>query len=55
MEKTFAAAMFHYFGKQPGQSLAEFQKELAALRPADKAWFAANLPNVGYIVTAQAA
>jgi hypothetical protein len=40
--------MLHYFGKQDGQSLTDFQKELAALTKADKAWFAANLETVGY-------
>lgn len=45
---TFAAAMKQYFGLLPGQTLTDFINELKALTPADKAWFKANLPSVGF-------
>lgn len=37
---TFAKAMLEFFGKKPGQGLADFQKELAELDGNDKRYFA---------------
>jgi hypothetical protein len=53
---SFVAAMKDYFGLLPGQNNAQFLGELKKLTLDDKAWFAAELPSVGYqIETALAA
>lgn len=54
MEATkmpYAAAMKHYFGLHPGQTLGQFMVELRALSDEEKAWFRDNLSQVGYLVT----
>lgn len=47
---TFVTAMKDYFGLQPGETVSGFLTEIRALTDADKAWFRANLPSVGYEV-----
>lgn len=54
-QKSFTAAMLDYFGKKPGQSNSDFLKEIKELTEADKAWFSANLPSVGYEIVPMAA
>jgi hypothetical protein len=44
--------MMDFFGRKPGQSPAEFVKELAALDANDKAYFTKGLVADGYTITA---
>lgn len=43
---TFTKACVEYFGKKPGQTLMEFQKELKDLGPEDRAYFKAEFAKV---------
>ncbi len=45
---SFTAAMKDYFGYKEGETAIGFMNELKTLTANDKAWFRANLPNVGY-------
>ena len=45
---SFIAAMKHFFGFKAGQTLIQFNDELKALTPADRAYFANGLRREGY-------
>ena len=47
MPITFTKACHDYFGKLPGQSLGDFQKELKALDENDRAYFKREFLKVG--------
>lgn len=49
---TLIAAMRDYFGILPGKTSMDFMAEIKALTAADRDWFKANLPNVGYEIVA---
>ena len=44
---SFTKAIVDYFGKKPGQTLPEFQQELKALTPEDRAYFIREFAKVG--------
>jgi len=44
---SFTKAVVDYFGKKPGQTLPEFQQELKALTPEDRAYFVREFKKVG--------
>jgi hypothetical protein len=44
---SFTKAVVDYFGKKPGQTLPEFQQELKALTPEDRAYFIREFKKVG--------
>jgi len=44
---SFTKAIVDYFGKKPGQTLPEFQQELKALTPEDRAYFVREFKKVG--------
>ena len=44
---SFTKAIVDYFGKKPGQTLPEFQQELKALTPEDRAYFIREFKKVG--------
>lgn len=49
MEKvSFAVACLKFFGRQEGQTAADFGKEIKALTPEDRAELTALFPSVGY-------
>lgn len=51
MKKTqFAVAMKNFFGMLPGQTVADFSRELKALTTEDRAEFKTLLATVGYEV-----
>lgn len=45
---TFMAACKEYFGFKDGQDLAGFMREIKELTPADRTYFTAMFPSVGY-------
>jgi len=45
---SFIAAMKHFFGFKPNQTLQEFSAEIKVLTPADKEYFAQGLRQNGY-------
>lgn len=51
-QMTFISAMKDYFGMKSGQTSMEFMGEIKALTAADRDWFKANLPKVGYEIVA---
>jgi hypothetical protein len=44
---SFTKAVVDHFGKKPGQTLPEFQQELKALTPEDRAYFIREFKKVG--------
>ena len=47
---SFVKACNNFFGRKPGQSLAEFSAELKELTEADRAELIALFPSVGYTI-----
>ena len=47
---SFTGAMLDFFGKLPGMTAMDFQKELKALDTADRTYFRDQLATVGYKV-----
>jgi hypothetical protein len=50
MAVTFVRAVNEYFGRKPGQNLTEFQAELKALTPEDRAYFIREFAKIGIVV-----
>lgn len=48
---SFVVACNTYFGRKPGQTIGDFQAELKALTPKDRADLIAMFPSVGYTIT----
>ncbi|MGH6672971.1 MAG: hypothetical protein ACRECV_13495 [Xanthobacteraceae bacterium] len=51
-QMTFVAAMRDYFGLKPGQTPADFLREMKELGEEDKTSFKTELSNVGYEIVA---
>ena len=49
-ELSFPIAMKEFFGYRPGTGLKEFQEEIKALSPNDKAFFRAGLLQNGFLL-----
>lgn len=47
MAISFTKAIVDYFGKKPGQTLQEFQGEIKALTPEDRAYFIREFKKAG--------
>lgn len=47
MSVSFTKAVNEFFGRKPGQSLQEFQQELKALSPEDRAYFKREFAKIG--------
>jgi hypothetical protein len=45
---SFVGAMADFFGRQEGQTLGDFNKELKALDTAQRAFFLGELKRIGY-------
>jgi len=45
---SLIAAIKHYFGFNPGQSMGEFMAEVKELTPEDREYFRRELAKVGY-------
>ena len=50
-ECGFMVACKEYFGFKDGQGLPQFMAEIRELTDADKAYFTALFPSVGYVIT----
>lgn len=47
MPITLTKAIHDFFGKKPNQSLGEFQSEIRALTPEDRAYFIREFAKIG--------